>query len=63
MAGSNPITAAHPAASAGRTPDPRAILSIPDQDSLQSQSAEDFRSHSEIPSTEKNVAVPCAPGK
>lgn len=43
MAGLNPITAAHPAARAGGTPDPSAALSFPDQDSLQNQSAEDLR--------------------
>lgn len=43
MAGLNPITAAHPAARAGGTPDPSAALSFPDQDILQSQSAEDLR--------------------
>lgn len=43
MAGPNPITAAHPAASAGKTPDPSAALSSPDRDSLQIQSAEILR--------------------
>lgn len=43
MAGLNPITAAHPAARAGGTPDPSTALSFPDQDILQSQSAEDLR--------------------